>query len=199
MMNKIFWFDVETTGLNPVLNDIISFAVLVEIDGKIVDEFQWNCQPFSYKNMSQKALEVSGFTLEQIKTFMRPEAMYEALISLLEKYANRYDRSDKFVVGGYNVAFDIEFLFNFFKKNHDPWFGSWFNHKYLDPFPLVRVFDYCGVREICDLKDNKLQTLAAAYNIPIQAHDSLSDIKATKRLFDLFCEYVKFADSERRR
>jgi oligoribonuclease (3'-5' exoribonuclease) len=33
---KIFWFDTETTGLDPVVNSIVQLAAIIEIDGEVV-------------------------------------------------------------------------------------------------------------------------------------------------------------------
>ena len=45
-MKKILWLDVETTGLDPNRNGLIQLAILMDIDGELVDKIQINIQPF---------------------------------------------------------------------------------------------------------------------------------------------------------
>ena len=35
MDKKVFWFDVETTGLDSKIHDIIQLACIIEINGEI--------------------------------------------------------------------------------------------------------------------------------------------------------------------
>lgn len=69
---KIIWFDTETTGLDSKENDIISLSGYLEIDRKIVETFDYKMKPFNMKNISKEALDVNGFTLEQLESFPSP-------------------------------------------------------------------------------------------------------------------------------
>jgi len=40
-MGKIFWFDTETTGLDDKIHGITELAILIEDDGKIIDEIHY--------------------------------------------------------------------------------------------------------------------------------------------------------------
>ena len=44
-MNKIFYFDTETTGLDPKRHDIIQLAYIVEINGEVKEEGEFKLQP----------------------------------------------------------------------------------------------------------------------------------------------------------
>ena len=66
---KILYFDTETTGTDPLRNDIIDLAVIIEVDGKVEHEESIKMQPLDYSTVELKALEVNGMTIEQIKTF----------------------------------------------------------------------------------------------------------------------------------
>lgn len=189
MTKKIFWFDVETTGLDSEQQDIIQLAFLIEIDGEVVEGRDMLMQPFSYDTISQEALDVHGRTIEEIKTYPNPRKTYADLITILEKYIDRYNPSDKFHPAGYNSRFDMDFLRQFFIKNDDKYYGSWFNYKAIDPLPLLHILDGLGY---VSLDNYKLETVCNHYDIKHEAHDALSDISATKDLAKLICsKYLK--------
>jgi DNA polymerase III epsilon subunit-like protein len=76
---KILWFDLETTGLSPIKNDIVSLACLLEIDGYIQDTLYLEMQPVNWDTISPEALKINGYTHERLKTFMAPEVVWSNL------------------------------------------------------------------------------------------------------------------------
>lgn len=189
MPSKIFYFDVETTGLDPVQNAIIQLAGIIVIDGKAMEEFEFKIAPFETDHVSQEALDVHGYSVEDIKGFTTPSIVYQHLLNIFSKYVNKFDKSDKMTPAGYNVRFDMDFLKNFFLKNGDVYFGSWLNWKMIDPLPLLHFIDFAGG---ISLPDYKLASVCAHFGIELQAHDALSDIRATRQLIGLlFRTYFK--------
>lgn len=182
MLSKIFYFDVETTGLNPEQNAIIQLAGIIVVNGKVMEEFEFKIAPFDTDQISQEALDVHGYSLEQIKEFTHPSVVYLQLLKIFSKYVEKFDKSDKMTPAGYNVRFDMEFLKNFFLKNGDVYFGSWLNWKMIDPLPILHFIDFAGA---ISLPDYKLVTVCSYFGIEIQAHDALSDIRATRQLISL--------------
>lgn len=176
---KIWWFDVETTGLDPYRNDIISLACIIDIDGQIKEEFNLYMQPFNWTNIESSALKINGITKEQLKTFMSPNEAHLKLKSYLQKYVDPYNRNDKFQAGGYNNDFDVKFMSNFFKKCGDKYFGSWIDYHRFDPQVIMQFLHLKG-----DIKlpDYKLKTIANYFGIDIKAHDAMSDIKTTREI-----------------
>lgn len=180
---KILYFDVETTGLNALQNDIIQLSGIVEIGGEVKDEFNFKMQPFSYENISAEALEANGLSVEKIKTFPTPQDTHKSFCKVLEKWCNKFDRSDKFYPAGYNVKFDIDFLAKFFLKNEDNYLGSWINWHALDALPFLYAMDFKG--EIA-LPNCKLSTICEHFKIELTAHDALSDVRAARELIKRF-------------
>lgn len=185
---KIFYFDTETSGLDFVKNDILTLSGLIEIDGKIVDEINLKIQPFSYDNISKEALEVNKLKLEEIKTFDDPKVAHKKLVNFFNKYVNRYDKKDKLLPVGYNVSFDTNFLFEFFKKCGDKYCGSYLDYHKLDIASLVLFLKINGV---FNFHGYKLEQVANALDIPIMAHDSSEDIKATRKVYYKLLEKIR--------
>ncbi len=178
-MKKALYFDVETTGLNPSKHDIIQFACLVEINGEVVEEWETKIRPFDFGAIEDKALEVNGLTRKQLEDYPHPKEVYNIMVKMFDRYIGKFDKTDKFAPAGFNVKFDMDFLSNFFKKNNDKYYGSYFNYRAIDPLYKLYELDY---ERKLNLPDYKLATACAHFGIDIQAHDALSDIKATRAL-----------------
>lgn len=187
-LRKVLYFDVETTGLDAKLNDIIQLSGIIEINGEIKETFNLKMQPFDWTTISSEALNVTGTTDEMLKSYGTPQKAFSDFIGLLSTYVDRYDKTDKMYAAGYNVQFDIGFLREFFLKNGDVYFGSWFSGRVIDPLYLCSYFDLMGK---FSLPNYKLATVCDHLGIEIQAHDALSDIQATRNLVYKLKEFFK--------
>jgi DNA polymerase-3 subunit epsilon len=191
---KVLYFDTETTGLDPVQNDIIQLAGMVEINGEIKEEFNLFSQPFSYENVAQEALDIHGISIDTIKQFPAPDYLRIRLIKILGKHVDRYNPMDKFYPAGQNIQFDLHFLEENFKKNNDIYFGSWFWRYCLDLYSLSTILRYKGILKTENLK---LETLAKHFGVELKAHDAMSDIRATREIIRIILDrYI--ADPEAR-
>lgn len=178
-MSKIFWLDTETTGIDPKRCAIVQLAGLVEIGGEIISEIELKICPHKGAFISDEALKVNGLTQEQLDSFPVASGQYLRLIAELNSYIDKYNPSDKFILAGYNVGFDEQFLRNFFYLCGDKFFGSYFAWPKIDVANFVAEEYVKGLRLI----NFKLETLCKQYNIPLQAHDAAADIKATRDLY----------------
>ena len=167
------WLDSETTGLNSVKNDVVQLACIAMINGvEQPDQFNEHCQPIDWNSIEQEALAINGLTLEQLKTFQKPEVMVDKLITFVKKFGV------KFTIAGYNVDFDRGFISSLFKKvGREQDFADLFNSDTRDLLKRVRT-----IKKQFPTPNIKLATLAKHFEIPINAHDALSDISATIKL-----------------
>ncbi|MFH1788038.1 MAG: hypothetical protein ABH834_01500 [Candidatus Altiarchaeota archaeon] len=107
-----------------------------------------------------------------------PLKAYNRLKGILDSYVNKYDRADKFMVAGYNVGFDISFLEAFFRKMGDNYLYSYISSP-LDMLSVTRYLSYMGILKTAD---HKLETVCEAMGIPLEAHNAMSDIRATREI-----------------
>lgn len=179
---KILFIDTETGGVNPQKSALIQLSGIVRIDKKDVEEFNFFIKPFPASEVDKKALEVQGRTMAELETekYRSEEESYFYFKKILDKYINKYDREDKFIVAGYNVKFDIEMLQAFFKRQNDNYLFSYIGSTTIDPLPCIGMLQLCGL--LPTLENNKLETWCNYFGIDFQAHDSLEDIKATQKL-----------------
>lgn len=175
------WFDSETTGLDPVKNDIIQIAGVIEIDGEIIEEYEFKCRPHDPESYSQKALDVHGFTIEEMKEWPEPLDVYSKLQFMMGQYVDKYNPKDKYIPAGHNVGFDIDMFMQFSKKCGDKYLGSFIQRKALDTLVFATICRSEGLLK--DVENDKLATLAKHFGIEIKAHDALSDIQANVQVY----------------
>lgn len=180
-MLKFMWVDTETSGLDPVLQDIIQVAGKIVIGNEVKDEFNFICQPFSFDNISEQALKVNGRTVEELQTFPLPGTVYRKVKGILDKHIDAYDRNDKLIPCGQQIRFDMDFMSEFFKKNGDNYFFSYVQAAPLDTMTMAVMLEVKLGEKI--FKNYKLETLCSVLGIKLDtAHDALHDIDATRRV-----------------
>ena len=157
-------FDLETTGLSPVKNEIIEIgAVKVNKEGQIVETFTTLVKPS--QPVSEFIQNLTGISNEMLKD---APSIYVAL----PRFANF--AGDAILVG-HNVTFDIAFIQQKAKIYKD----MNFMNPYIDTLSLTRnVYP--------NLKSYKLQDLIKEFDLKtFAAHRALADVVATQQLYEL--------------
>ena len=190
-MNKIIFIDTETGGVNPEKAALIQLSGIIRIDKKDVEKFNFYIKPFENSEVTEKALEVQGRTLEELKTdkYVEEKEVYKQFINLLDKYIDKYDRTDKFIVAGYNVRFDVDILKAFFQRHGNNFLFSYLDSSMLDPLYSIRLLQIAEVLPV--LENNKLETWCKHFGIELKAHDSLEDMEATKKLIGKLISLIR--------
>ena len=189
-MKKVLWLDVETTGLDCRKHGLREVGFIIEIDGVEVDKGVFKINPFTYTTkdveIDDYALEISKVSIEDLKSYDRVSYCFKELMKKLVKYVNVNDKNDCFVIAGYNTAFDIGFIKEWFKEMGllDS-YKDLFHYKSLDVFSIVFALRHIGLNSA---ENDKLETMCNYFDIEIEAHNALSDIEATKKLYELICE-----------
>ncbi len=181
---KLFFFDLETTGVMHWKNGIHQISGCIEIDGVVKETFDFKVQPNPKAVIDDQALEVGGVTLEQVNAYPPMREVYNRLITMLSKYIDKYNKSDKFHLVGYNNAsFDNQFLRAFFVQNGDNYFGSWFWSSSIDVMVLAAHYLMKVRHEMIDFKlKSVFEKCLGAYDEK-KLHDATYDIELTRSLY----------------
>jgi DNA polymerase-3 subunit alpha len=167
------WLDGETTGLDPIKNDIVQLACIPVIAGVEQEEtFNQFCQPVNWNAIDEGAVAIHGITEAQMRTFQTPGTMVHHLIQFAKSF------NCKFIIAGFNVGFDKDFLAATFKKvGREKEFFEVFASDIRDTYKRAKK-----LKAQLPTQNLKLGTLCKHFNIEIDAHDALSDISATIKL-----------------
>jgi DNA polymerase-3 subunit epsilon len=179
--------DCETTGVDHKRHGLVQIAGSIFRDGKFVERFNFKLAPYPNDQIDQEALDANGLTREQLATFEPPRSVYQKVQTLLGRHVKKYDRGDKFHFVGYNGNFDADHIREFFVKNGDSYFGSWFW------YPILDVSKLAGIRlqyRRHEMANFQLMTVAKFLGIevdPAKAHDAEYDVRITGEMFNLLC------------
>lgn len=183
MVQTFFFYDLETSGLNPRQDRIMQFA------GQRTD---MNLEPIGepYNLLvtlnddtlpSPDALMVTGITPQKTVEEGYTEAQFARMLS------EEIFTPETIVVGFNNIRFDDEFIRHLLWRNfHDPYGWSWKDGRsrwdLLDVVRLTRALRPEGINWPLDAKgepSNRLELITSANGIAHEnAHDALADVTA---------------------
>jgi len=189
-MGEILFVDCETGGTNHETDALIQLSAIIEVDGSIVDEIDLKMKPAivqngfgkKFKNITAKALEVQGRTMDDINLFDNPTDCYQRFRKFLAR--RPASKQNRYIMAGYNADFDCRFINEWFKDMSGGPYEYWNYMQFspIDVLPILRTMRHYG---IIDIPDTKLGTVCSHFKIEIEAHNSMSDIKATRELTNI--------------
>lgn len=176
-MNTLY-IDVETSGLIKYNNGIISLSYIIDdSDGTELTRGTIEMNPLSYtKKVSDKALEINGYTLESIKELQDAKVACSQFIKVLNEFYN----GDKYKVVAYNADFDTSFIQFWMDKLIPGTYYKLLDYKHLDPFALIKYMQHFGI--INTGPSQALGIVAKFYGLAHTPHDSMSDIEVTRTI-----------------
>jgi DNA polymerase-3 subunit epsilon len=182
-MNRIIFFDVETTGLIDFKADLLAphqprivqlAAILTEADGTVVDEMNVLIKPDGW-TMPEEVIKIHGITTERCEAEGIP--MPEALARFNGMKARRSARA------AFNISFDKRLL-----AREAGAYGIEHNSEGIESFCVMQM-----AKPLCKIpaagkKGMKAPNLREAYNHFFGqkfegGHDAMADVLAAKAIF----------------
>lgn len=137
-MAKIIYVDVETTGKQHHKHVVHQIGMIVEVDGKFMEQSEFNVRPDPRGVIDPEALKYCGVTEAQIKAYPSGLQVILEVREMLGRYVNISDRQDRFVICGYNSGkFDIPFLESWWLQCMDHTYTDWFWNGSLDVLAIA--------------------------------------------------------------
>lgn len=191
---KLFFFDLETTGVMHWKNGIHQISGLIEIDGETKDCFDFKVKPNPKAVIEPDALKIAGVTEEQVLAYPEMGDVFTVIESKLALYVDKFNKKDKFFLVGYNnSSFDNQFFRAFFVQNAKTekdaqfgnFFGSWF---WSDSHDVMVLASKYLAEKRHEMEDFKLKTVAKMLGLEIdesKLHDAVYDIMLTKQIYEI--------------
>jgi DNA polymerase III epsilon subunit-like protein len=180
----VIWCDTETTGLNPINSAPFELAFLVYDGGNFIEEKVFHLNPLKDEVViHQSALDINGATEEQIRGYPPAKEVAPEIIKFFQKHCPK----ERLIFAGYNCPFDYKQVGNLILREGFT-ISDYFNGRLIDVLELVRR---AKKMKLLDNKvDDKLESMTKSLGIEHDAaHSALSDIKASRRLYEII--YLK--------
>lgn len=167
-VNTYCVIDIETTGLDPQIDDIIEIGIIKVNNNKIIDTFSSLVKPFS--PISDFISQLTGITNEKVKDC----PTIDKILPFVKDFI-----SDKIIIG-HNINFDINFLYDNFVR-----FENYlFRNDYIDTMRLSRIL-------FKELLDHRLSTIANHLNVKFnKMHRALIDCEITNNCYRKIKDYI---------
>jgi len=181
---KVF-YDLETTGTDERKHSIHQISGCIEVDGEVVENFNFKVAPHPKAKIEQEALDVCKVTEEQIRAYPEMKIVYKQVLKMLGKYIDRYNARDKaYLIGFNNRKFDDVFFRCWFEQNGDSFFGSWFWTDSIDC--IVLASQYLIGHRRRNMPSFKLKRVAKELGLVVdetRLHDAEYDIYITRQVY----------------
>lgn len=139
---KHFWVDTETLSFDQSQPDIIQLACLVEQGGKVIDKWASYMKPCIFDKVEPGIWEFHQKHLGKSKSdilnkFPDQNKVFDEFMDFLNKHCDPFDRTDKMIMGGYNVGFDRNKIIAWFDYNNYNNLFSYFAGRTLDVYHIL--------------------------------------------------------------
>lgn len=154
--------DIETTGLSPDWDSIIEVAAVKIDNGEIIDEYssfvEYNDE------LPEFITDLTGITSEMLIGAPSPQIVMKELSDFIGND----------IIIGYNVNFDINFLYDYFEKH----LNLKLNNDYVDCMRIARKL-------YPEKKHHRLKDMVSLFDINVDTeHRALDDCRTTKLVYD---------------
>lgn len=173
---NLAFIDVETTGFDPVANEMIEIGGLIArqipVPGRgpkleIIDEFEFKIKPERLETANPEALRINGYN----------DADWLFAPSLAEVMKQIQEKTAGCIIVGQNVGFDWNFVNESFKKCG---LENKMHYHKIDLIPMAFAKNYHDE----NLKYFNLEGLAKHYGVEnTKAHTALADARATFEIY----------------
>ncbi len=188
---KHCFIDVETLGIDKNIHMIHQISGQIFIDGVSKETFDLRIQVPIDAEHSEEALTCGEEPLTMLQLSQNPlgrREAYDMFVTMLGKYVNKFNKTDKFFFVSFSGSFDKDFMYNFFLEFGDEYFFSWFWGNHVDVMTLAtKRLLYQRPYMI----NFKLATVAETLGIKVvkdKLHDSFYDIYLTVCIFN-YCSH----------
>lgn len=163
MLNSYVALDLETTGIDPVKEEILEIGAIKVIDDEIVDKYkQFICVK---RKIPYKIVELTGITQQMSQTGILEEQAMDDIAKFCEG----------FVLLGHNIRFDYSFL----KAKADK-YKMKIPNEAIDTLKIAR-------KKLKELDSRSLSFLCNYFNIPPKvSHRAYDDAESTMKLYKIF-------------
>lgn len=159
--------DFETTGLSPIVDEIIQIGALLYIDGKPVKRFEQNINP--NREIPEKIIRLTAIRQEDVENAPLIPDVLPRLLEFIKHYP----------IIAHHAPFDLNVLnINLERHGFSP-----ISNTIIDTLQLAKIYAPFNV------KNYRLETLKKEMKINLDSHRAINDCYVTGELY-LECKAI---------
>lgn len=185
MENRLLFIDTETGGLDPDKHSLLSVAMVVWDNMKIIhsEELLINDGILS---VTKTALAINCIDLEKHKLSAMSQS--QAIEKILLIIGEHFPPGERITIAGHNVHFDLGFLKILFSQNNLD-FSKYFSHRIIDTSTILHYLYLAGHIKRRAISSDEAFEL---FEIKVEGrHTALGDVLATAKLFNKLLNLLK--------
>jgi len=166
---NLAFIDTETTGLDPVSQEIVEIAAIIydPRKDKVIKEWSRKAAPRNIKTANKIALDMNGYN-------EAPETYKDNIKDVISEY---YKLTKDCIIVGQNIQFDIGFIKKYYREFSVG--GEFHRHRRLEISSMV-----WPVIINSELESMSLKALCEHFNISNEnAHRALTDCRRTLEIY----------------
>lgn len=184
-MIKLFT-SIKTTGTISWKHGITEIAILVENNGKVIDQMYTKMNPGDVE-FDPKALTINNEKIEDIQKYIPQEFAFKHVEEILKKH---YSQNEKFMIVAYNAPFVYDFILNMFKRygvtvnESGEQHNRFFDYFYSPALDVMQLANIAMLDIRPTIPDFKFNTICTAFDLPTPSDNSC--FKTVRLLFMLY-------------
>jgi DNA polymerase III alpha subunit (gram-positive type) len=185
MIHKCF-LDTETTGLDPIKDEVHQVAcIITDVDNNPVGGCNYKFRPSdeALNQMSYEALDKCNLTVEQIRNRKTSSKVaYNTFCSMISEFTSINGKRSKMLFFAYNSPFDEAFMRKWMSQG-DTSYGDVY---YYPSLCVCREFAWITQNMRDKMPSMSLSEVCKYLNIEFdesKAHDAMYDVKKTFELY----------------
>jgi DNA polymerase III alpha subunit (gram-positive type) len=181
---------IATTGLDFYNDDIIKLTLLVEENGKEIDQYNTLIRPRAGKkpsDISKEALDLNNVTIEELRGYNCPRGESSRIVDFLVKHIDR--AGENFCYVGHYIDFDLRFLNSYIKRYTGGSIYDLLNSRRIDLMNIIPYLEYMSGYSFRDRYT--LTDICNQFNISYIKYNTESKCRAIRELNHRIIERLK--------
>jgi S-adenosylmethionine/arginine decarboxylase-like enzyme len=177
---KFFWLDIETSGLDSNLHQILRLSLIVTKTGGFKKIYDFFIGIKNGKIVDNAALLANGRSKSDIVLYPDFEKIKKKIISMFK----REMKNEQCILVYHNRDFIEPFLIDLFAEKYDEFF------KFEETIDMLTFTQDMSRLDMINVKTCTLENTKAYFNIFGKKSDSLDDAESLKQIFRKFFDIV---------
>ena len=183
-MKKILFIDTLTTGMNTERCAIYRLGGIYTEDGVEKERIDLKVRPFENARINDQSLWIGRVDRSIVLTHQRQDEAFAVFAEFLGRHVDIRNAYDKIYLAGFNIsAFDVPFIWEWFRRNGNERFRDYFHMQNID---LISIAAFGLMDQRRGMNDFKLESVARELGIDTGDGDTCDCLQNARTALEIF-------------